>query len=118
MSDRNCRLFAIFRKARELPAVKVGNDGKEQQFVSTLKYGGLSYWNDLQSAEELSLMVLTNMRETAEQYLNKKVKWVTNIVASTVPIDWIHAATPSSLSPLILTTLNDAQSRMLAKLLV
>jgi len=43
MSDRNCRLFAIFRKARELPAVKVGNDGKEQQFVSTLKYGGLSY---------------------------------------------------------------------------
>ena len=29
-----------------------------------------------QSAEELSSMVLTKMRETAEQYLNKKVKYV------------------------------------------
>jgi hypothetical protein len=27
-----------------------------------------------QSAEELSSMVLVKMRETAEQYLNKKVK--------------------------------------------
>jgi hypothetical protein len=43
ISDRICRLFAIFRKARGLPAVKVGNDGKEQPFVSTLGYGGLSY---------------------------------------------------------------------------
>jgi len=28
----------------------------------------------IQSAEELSSMVLVKMRETAEQYLNKKVK--------------------------------------------
>ena len=29
-----------------------------------------------QLAGELSLMVLTKMQETAEQYLNKKVKYV------------------------------------------
>lgn len=31
---------------------------------------------DNQSAEELSSMVLTKMRQTAEQYLGKKVKYV------------------------------------------
>jgi molecular chaperone DnaK len=47
------------------PAVEVDNGGKNQVF----------------SAEELSSMVLTKMRQTAEQYLNKKV----NHAVVTVP---------------------------------
>ncbi|KAI0628963.1 heat shock protein [Trametes polyzona] len=57
--------FKIVPKSDGRPAVEVENGGKRQQF----------------SAEELSSMVLTKMRETAEQYLGKKV----NHAVVTVP---------------------------------
>ena len=53
-----CRPFKIVPKPDGRPAVEVTNGDKKQQF----------------SSEELSSMVLTKMRETAEQYLGKKVK--------------------------------------------
>ncbi|KAL7277801.1 heat shock protein [Trametes coccinea BRFM310] len=57
--------FKIVPKPDGRPAVEVENGGKRQQF----------------SAEELSSMVLAKMRETAEQYLGKKV----NHAVVTVP---------------------------------
>ncbi|KAF8963663.1 heat shock protein 70 family [Flammula alnicola] len=57
--------FHVVPKPDGRPAVEVENAGKKQQF----------------SAEELSSMVLSKMRETAEQYLNKKV----NHAVVTVP---------------------------------
>ncbi|ESK97381.1 heat shock protein [Moniliophthora roreri MCA 2997] len=57
--------FKIVPKSDGRPAVEVENGGKVQQF----------------SAEELSSMVLTKMRETAQQYLNKNV----NHAVVTVP---------------------------------
>ncbi|KAI6107531.1 heat shock protein [Pisolithus thermaeus] len=57
--------FKVVEKPDARPAVEVDVGGKKQQF----------------SAEELSSMVLTKMRETAEQYLNKKV----NHAVITVP---------------------------------
>ncbi|KAH9889450.1 heat shock protein [Cubamyces lactineus] len=57
--------FKIVNKGDGRPAVEVENGGKRQQF----------------SAEELSSMVLMKMRETAEQYLGKKV----NHAVVTVP---------------------------------
>ncbi|CDO68854.1 hypothetical protein BN946_scf185035.g7 [Trametes cinnabarina] len=57
--------FKIVPKPDGRPAVEVENGGKKQQF----------------SAEELSSMVLAKMRETAEQYLGKKV----NHAVVTVP---------------------------------
>ncbi|KAF8161333.1 heat shock protein 70 family [Crassisporium funariophilum] len=57
--------FHIVPKSDGRPAVEVDNGGKKQQL----------------SAEELSSMVLTKMRETAEQFLNKKV----NHAVVTVP---------------------------------
>ncbi|RDB25126.1 Heat shock protein [Hypsizygus marmoreus] len=57
--------FTVVAKPDGRPAVEVDNGGKRQQF----------------SAEELSSMVLAKMRETAEQYLNKKV----NHAVITVP---------------------------------
>jgi molecular chaperone DnaK len=57
--------FAVVPKADGRPAVEVEIESKKQQF----------------SAEELSSMVLAKMRETAEQYLNKKV----NHAVITVP---------------------------------
>ncbi|KAF8151193.1 heat shock protein 70 family [Pholiota molesta] len=57
--------FKVVPKSDGRPAVEVDNAGKRQQF----------------SAEELSSMVLSKMRETAEHYLNKKV----NHAVVTVP---------------------------------
>ncbi|TBU31136.1 heat shock protein 70 [Dichomitus squalens] len=57
--------FKIVPKPDGRPAVEVTNGDKKQQF----------------SAEELSAMVLTKMRDTAEQYLGKKV----NHAVVTVP---------------------------------
>ncbi|KAH0829095.1 heat shock protein 70 family [Lanmaoa asiatica] len=57
--------FEVVVKSDGRPAVRVENGDKTQQF----------------SAEELSSMVLTKMKETAEQYLNKKV----NHAVVTVP---------------------------------
>jgi len=57
--------FTVVPKGDGRPAVEVENGGKKQTF----------------SAEELSSMVLVKMRETAEQYLNKKV----NHAVITVP---------------------------------
>ncbi|KAI6029325.1 heat shock protein [Pisolithus microcarpus] len=57
--------FKVVEKPDARPAVEVDVGGKKQQF----------------SAEELSSMVLTKMRETAQQYLNKKV----NHAVITVP---------------------------------
>ncbi|TFK44939.1 heat shock protein 70 family [Crucibulum laeve] len=57
--------FHIVPKSDGRPSVEVDNGGKKQQF----------------SAEELSSMVLAKMRETAEQFLNKKV----NHAVVTVP---------------------------------
>ncbi|KAI9507760.1 heat shock protein 70 [Russula earlei] len=57
--------FNVVPKADARPAVEVEFNGKQQQY----------------SAEELSSMVLVKMRETAEQYLNKKV----NHAVITVP---------------------------------
>ncbi|KAH9855959.1 heat shock protein 70 family [Lenzites betulinus] len=57
--------FKIVSKSDGRPAVEVENGGKSQTF----------------SAEELSSMVLAKMRETAEQYLGKKV----NHAVVTVP---------------------------------
>ncbi|KAJ3543308.1 hypothetical protein NM688_g5871 [Phlebia brevispora] len=57
--------FKVVPKPDGRPAVEVDNGGKRQQF----------------SAEELSSIVLTKMRETADQYLNKKV----NHAVITVP---------------------------------
>ncbi|KAL0578933.1 Hsp70 ATPase ssc1 [Marasmius crinis-equi] len=57
--------FKIVPKSDGRPAVEVDNGGKAQQL----------------SAEELSSMVLTKMRETAQQYLNKNV----NHAVVTVP---------------------------------
>lgn len=57
------------------PAVEVEFNSKQQQYVSykrqPLIFRALT---SSQSAEELSSMVLVKMRETAEQYLNKKIK--------------------------------------------
>ncbi|KAG8914861.1 70-kilodalton heat shock protein [Tulasnella sp. 408] len=50
--------FRVIPKSDGRPAVQVESEGKTQQF----------------SAEELSSMVLTKMKQTAEQYLNKGVK--------------------------------------------
>ncbi|KAG6332276.1 hypothetical protein ID866_6816 [Astraeus odoratus] len=57
--------FKVVEKPDSRPAVEVDVGSKRQQF----------------SSEELSSMVLTKMRETAEQYLNKKV----NHAVITVP---------------------------------
>ncbi|KAF8806585.1 heat shock protein 70 [Phlegmacium glaucopus] len=56
--------FRVVPKPDGRPSVEVENDGKKQY-----------------SAEELSSMVLTKMRETSEQYLNKKI----NHAVVTVP---------------------------------
>ncbi|KAJ7668692.1 heat shock protein 70 family [Mycena polygramma] len=50
--------FTVVAKSDGRPAVQVEYDGQKKQY----------------SAEELSSMVLVKMRETAEQYLNTKVK--------------------------------------------
>ncbi|KZT58706.1 heat shock protein [Calocera cornea HHB12733] len=50
--------FKVVAKPDGRPAVEVDNGGKNQQF----------------SAEELSSMVLTKMKQTAEQYMGKTVK--------------------------------------------
>jgi len=57
--------FKVVPKSDGRPAIEVDNGGKKQLF----------------SAEELSSMVLVKMKETAEQYLNKKV----NHAVVTVP---------------------------------
>ncbi|KAG8990489.1 70-kilodalton heat shock protein [Tulasnella sp. JGI-2019a] len=57
--------FAVVAKPDGRPAVQVESEGKKQTLA----------------AEELSSMVLTKMRQTAEQYLNKKV----NHAVITVP---------------------------------
>ncbi|KAH7875529.1 Hsp70 protein-domain-containing protein [Lentinula edodes] len=49
--------FKVVAKSDGRPAVEIDNDGKKQQL----------------SAEELSSMVLTKMKETAQQFLNKNV---------------------------------------------
>jgi len=58
--------FSVVAKPGGRPAVQVENDSTKQQF----------------SAEELSSMVLAKMRETAEQYLNKKVALLSRILLS------------------------------------
>ncbi|KAI6149563.1 heat shock protein 70 family [Pisolithus tinctorius] len=63
--DMKHRAFKMVEKPDARPAVEVDVSGERQQF----------------SAEELSSMVLTKMRETAGQYLNKKV----NHAVITVP---------------------------------
>ncbi|KAG8955596.1 70-kilodalton heat shock protein [Tulasnella sp. 424] len=50
--------FRVIPKSDGRPAIQVESEGKTQQF----------------SPEELSSMVLTKMRQTAEQYLNKGIK--------------------------------------------
>lgn len=55
-----CRPFKVIPKKDGRPAVEVEVNGKQQAF----------------SAEELSSMVLTKMKQTAEQYLGKPVKCV------------------------------------------
>ncbi|KIO19534.1 hypothetical protein M407DRAFT_246141 [Tulasnella calospora MUT 4182] len=50
--------FRVIPKSDGRPAIQVESEGKMQQF----------------SAEELSSMVLTKMKQTAEQYLNKGIK--------------------------------------------
>ncbi|KAH9485584.1 Heat shock 70 kDa protein [Psilocybe cubensis] len=57
--------FTLVPKSDGRPAVQVDNGGKKQEFA----------------AEELSSMVLSKMKETAEQFLNKKV----NHAVVTVP---------------------------------
>jgi len=57
--------FKLVKKSDGHPAVEVANNGKPQQFTP----------------EELSSMVLVKMKETAEQFLNKKV----NHAVVTVP---------------------------------
>ncbi|EPT06250.1 hypothetical protein FOMPIDRAFT_1044710 [Fomitopsis schrenkii] len=64
-TDKEHWPFKIVAKPDGRPAVEVDNGGKRQTF----------------SAEELSSMVLVKMKETAEQYLNKKV----NHAVVTVP---------------------------------
>jgi len=62
-------------KSDQRPAVQVEVDGKAQQFVGCgIMLSGPILTHTVQSAEELSSMVLGKMRGTAEQYLNKKVK--------------------------------------------
>ncbi len=58
------------------PAVEVENGGQKQRFVSIVLSLCICRPNSfcIQSAEELSSMVLSKMRETAQQYLNKNVK--------------------------------------------
>jgi molecular chaperone DnaK len=63
--DRKHWPFKLAAKSDGRPAVEVESDGQRKQY----------------SAEELSSMVLSKMRETAEQYLNKKV----NHAVVTVP---------------------------------
>ena len=59
------------------PVVQIDQDGKKQLYVSNPFCNVLSSPDVFfQSAEELSSMVLTKMRQTAEQYLSKKVKYV------------------------------------------
>ncbi|KAF7789944.1 hypothetical protein EIP86_000892 [Pleurotus ostreatoroseus] len=74
-SDMKHWPFKIVPKPDGRPAVEVDNGGKTQQFVRS------AHLVTSNSAEELSSMVLTKMRETAEQYLNKKV----NHAVVTVP---------------------------------
>ncbi|KAH7903345.1 heat shock protein 70 family, partial [Hygrophoropsis aurantiaca] len=57
--------FGVVPKGDGRPAVSVDNDGKKQEY----------------SAEELSSFVLTKMKQTAEQFLNKKI----NHAVITVP---------------------------------
>ena len=57
-------------------AVEVDVNDKRQQLVSnSIVWQSQRILMVFQLAEELSSMVLTKMRETAEQYLNKKVKY-------------------------------------------
>lgn len=85
-----CRPFAIVKKSDGQSAVEVDNDGKKQQFVSVWWIPGPFFDTFFQSAKELLSMVLVKMCETAEQYLNKKVKWVIDITTLTLwPIGFI-----------------------------
>ncbi|KAF7315724.1 hypothetical protein MIND_00088100 [Mycena indigotica] len=71
--DSVCWLFAIVSKGGGRPAVQVEYDGGKKTFVcSSSKFDGFKLLSR-QSAEELSSMVLTKMKETAEQYLKQKV---------------------------------------------
>lgn len=71
------RPFKVAEKTDGRPAVEVDVSGKRQQFVRSVSPSqSQQVLMIYQSAEELSSMVLTKMRETAEQYLNKKIKYV------------------------------------------
>jgi Icc-related predicted phosphoesterase len=70
--------------------VEVEIENKKRNFVRAMRplfspFLGSNFF-PFQSAEELSSMVLVKMRETAEQYLNKKVKSVRNFFNPPSPL--------------------------------
>jgi molecular chaperone DnaK len=76
------RPFKIVGGADGKPLVEVESEGKPAKYVRTCP--GCSYLKltrHFQSPEELSSMILVKMKETAEQYLGKKV----NHAVVTVP---------------------------------
>jgi molecular chaperone DnaK len=76
-SDANfTRPFKIVGGAEGNPLVEVESGGKTNKYVRThlAPIHSKVYLSPPQSPEELSSMILVKMKETAEQYLGKKVK--------------------------------------------
>jgi len=103
------RPFKVVEKTDGRPAVEVDVSGKRQQFVRSISVSQSQQLLMIyQSAEELSSMVLTKMRETAEQYLNKKIKYV----SLSMPFGDQHYSQWMVLSHAVITVpayFNDAQ---------
>lgn len=65
--------FSVKANSHGKPSIHVSYRGEDKQFVRATSAHGVITLTTTQTPEEISAMVLTNLKETAESYLGEKV---------------------------------------------